>query len=191
MIDEKSPITNSIYDLIMYTIPGVIVEGNLVRFMRNKEPVHFILNGFPVYNQSDLDVIQTTDIEKIEAVKGVTASVYGSDGANGIIAIYTNEGAGKTTEKDPFQSIKKEIDGFYNARVFYSPNPEKQDIELDKKEAVRNTIYWNPYVHPDKTGNASVNYFNSSVETKVKVALEGITASGIPVVKNAYYTIKK
>jgi hypothetical protein len=62
---------------------------------------------------------------------------------------------------------------------------------LDSKVAVRNTLYWNPYVHPDKTGSVSLNYYNSSVETKVKVLLEGITGSGIPVVKKAYYTINK
>ena len=79
----------------------------------------------------------------------------------------------------------------YNARVFCAPNPEKPNLELDKKTAVRNTLYWNPYVHPDKTGNANMSFFNTKVETKVKVALEGITAAGIPVVKNTYYTIKK
>lgn len=46
-------------------------------------------------------------------------------------------------------------------------------------------------MHPDKTGSTTVNYFNSGVETKVKVNLEGITSNGIPVVKNIYYTIKK
>ncbi len=191
VVDEKSPVMNSIYDLIMFAIPGVIVEGNSVRFMRYKEPVHFILNGFPVYNQSDLDVIQTTDIEKIDAVKGVAAALYGPDGANGIIAIYTKVGTARTSDRDLFHSVKKEIDGFYTARVFYSPDPEKPNLELDNKAAVRNTIYWNPFVHPDATANANVSYYNTKVETKVKVALEGITATGIPVVKNSYYTIKK
>ncbi len=191
VVDENSPVTNSIYDFIQYAIPGVIVNGDSVRFMRYNEPVHFILNGFPVYNQSDIDILQPMDIEKIDALKGATASIYGSDGANGVIAIYTKEITGKRPDKELFHTIGKEIDGFYTARVFYSPTPEQVQFEVDKKSAVRNTIYWNPYVHPDKTGNASVDYFNSSVETKVKVALEGITASGIPVVKTAYYTIKK
>lgn len=56
---------------------------------------------------------------------------------------------------------------------------------------MRNTLYWNPFVHPDATGNANLTYYNTKVETKVKVALEGITATGIPVTKKVYYTIKK
>ena len=115
---------------------------------------------------------------------------FGEQGQHGIIAIYTKPNTGNKSKINSFQSLKKELEGFYTARTFYSPDPEKPNPELDKIATVRNTIYWNPYVHPDKAGNASVNYFNSSMETKVKVNLEGITGSGIPVVKNVFYNIK-
>ena len=105
-----------------------------------------------------------------------------------VISVFTNGNRSKLVSKRP-HSVQLKIDGFYTARVFYSPTPEQ--AEFDNKVSVRNTLYWNPYVHPDKTGNATVNYYNTKGETKVKVALEGITATGIPVVKNAYYTIKK
>ena len=42
-----------------------------------------------------------------------------------------------------------------------------------------------------KPADVNVSYYNTKVETKVKVALEGITATGIPVVKTTYYTIQK
>ncbi|MBF4472635.1 hypothetical protein [Flavobacterium sp. HJJ] len=137
-------------------------------------------------------LFQNNDIVKIDAVRSTQATAYyGNAAANGVIAITTNGNAGNKPKKETFHSIKKELEGFYTARIFYVPNPEKPNLELDDKAAVRNTIYWNPYVHPDKTGNAVLNYFNSGVETKVKVALEGITGTGIPVVKKIYYTIKK
>ena len=190
-VDENSPVTNSIYDFIQFAIPGMITTENSIRFMRYDAPVLFIIDGFPAYNQTDVDVIQPINIERIEAVKGPAAMVYGSEGANGVIAIYLKKGAQNSSGKDSLHAIKQEIDGFYTARVFYMPNPEKPDPELDNIASVRNTIYWNPFVHPDKLGNATVNYDNTKVETKVKVDLEGITASGIPVVKKTYYTIKK
>ncbi|GGA70901.1 hypothetical protein GCM10008015_09530 [Flavobacterium palustre] len=190
VVDEKSPVTSDIYNFIQFVIPGVITTGNSVRFMRFDGPALFILDGFPVMNQSDIDIIQPSDIEKIEALKGPGTVVYGSEGANGVIAIYLKKGV-KPVEKGGFNNIKKEIDGFYSARFFYMPNPEKPNLELDDKAAVRNTIYWNPYVHPNETGTATVSFENTKVETKVKVVLEGITASGIPVVKKTYYNIKK
>jgi len=155
----------------------------------------FIVDGRRIYpdeKSSWVDNIQPSDVVKIDVITGAQATLFfGEEGEKGIIAIYTKPNTGNKPKKDPFQSIKQEIEGFYTARVFYMPDPEKPNLDLDKKSAVRNTIYWNPYIHPDKTGNANVNYLNSSVETKVKVALEGITSNGIPVVKNTYYTIKK
>ena len=49
---------------------------------------------------------------------------------------------GNKPKKDIYQSIKIKIDGFYTARIFYSPNPEQ--AELDNIASVRNTLYWNP-----------------------------------------------
>lgn len=191
IVDENSPVTNNIYDFIQYAIPGTIATGSSVRFMRYEGAPLFIIDGFPAYNQTDVEIIQPVNIEKIEAVKGAAALIYGEEGANGVIAIYIKKGAKNDSKRETFHSIKQELAGFYTARVFYSPDPEKPNLELDKNAEVRNTIYWNSYVHPDKTGNTNVSYYNTKVETKVKVALEGITGNGIPVVKNVYYVIKK
>jgi len=188
--DESVTTFTDIFDLIVQKIPGVIADGDSVRFMRFDGAPLFLLNGITAF-KTEIDFIQPSDVEKIDAIRGAQATMlYGEEAANGIIAVYTKPGA-KLYEKGGFHSIKREIEGFYTARVFYSPNPEKPNLELDDKAAVRNTLYWNPYVHPDATGNANLSYYNTKVETKVKVALEGITASGIPVVKTTYYTIKK
>ncbi|UKM65491.1 TonB-dependent receptor plug domain-containing protein [Flavobacteriaceae bacterium GSB9] len=190
-VDENSPVVNDIYQFIQLTIPGTIVTNDTVRFMRFSGPAHIILDGFPLFTQADLDFVLPENVERIEAIKGPSAAIYGAEGANGVIAIYTKEGTTNTTEKKVFHSIKKEIEGFYAERTFYTPNPEEPDFEKDNKAAVRNTIFWSPYVHPDATGTAKVSFKNTKVETQAKVTLEGITASGIPVVKHAFYSIKK
>ncbi|MFV8376879.1 TonB-dependent receptor plug domain-containing protein [Flavobacterium sp. LB1P71] len=189
--DESVATFTDIYDLIVQKVPGVISSDDSVRFMRFDGAPLFLLNGNTAF-KAEIDFVQLGDIEKIDVIKGAQATMfYGADAANGIIAVYTKPDAKTSYEKGGFHSIKKEIEGFYTARIFYAPNPEQAKTEIDNKADVRNTLYWNPYVHPDKTGNASVNYYNTKVETKVKVALEGITSGGIPVVKNTYYTIKK
>jgi len=181
-----------IYQLIEQTVPGVVAEYDSVRFTRYQSGPLFIIDGFEVIDNLQVGFIMPADVVKIEAIRGTQGTMaYGNAAANGIIAITTNGNSGQNRKKQTFHTIKKDIVGFYTARIFYVPNPEKQNPELDPKAAVRNTIYWNPYVQPDATGNVNLNYFNSSVETKVKVALEGITSNGIPVVKKTYYTIKK
>ncbi|PJJ08572.1 hypothetical protein CLU83_1856 [Flavobacterium sp. 1] len=190
--DESTAQFTDIYQLIEKTVPGVTVDVDSVRFTRYEGSPLFILDGIEVIDKLQVGFVIPADVIKIETVKGTQATVfYGNAAANGVIAITTKGNTGQQRKKETFHSIKQELEGFYTARVFYVPNPEKPNLELDSKAAVRNTLYWNPYVHPDKTGNVSVNYYNSGVETKVKVVLEGITGSGIPVVKKAYYTINK
>ncbi len=188
--DEDAKNYSTIYELIVQKIPGVILSDDTVRFFRNSEPPLFVLNGNTAFKE-EIDVLLPQDVEKIEVIKGQQAEVFfGNEAANGFIAIYTKPNTGNRS-KETLNSIQKEIDGFYIARNFYSPIPNDPQQEINNSLAVRNTLYWSPYVHPDKSGEATVSYFNTKVETKVKVALEGITAGGIPVVRKVYYTIKK
>jgi len=189
--DAETATYTDIYELIVQKIPGVIPFEDSVSFTRYNAPPLFVLNGNTAFKE-EINAIRPEEVEKIEIIKGIQATTFfGAEAANGFIAIYTKPMSAQHARKESLNSIKKVIEGFYTARVFYSPNPEKPNLELDNEASVRNTLYWNAYVHPDKTGNTSVNYFNTKVETKVKVALEGITATGIPVVKNTYYIIKK
>jgi hypothetical protein len=151
----------------------------------NNKPL-ILIDGNEANEAGELLGISPEDILKIEVTSGnVIKTLYGR---SKVISIFTNGNRNKAA-MGSLQSIKMEIDGFYMGRVFYSPTPEQ--AELDNIASVRNTLYWNPEVRPDEKGNANVSYYNTKVETKVKVALEGITATGIPVVKNIYYTIKK
>jgi len=155
-------------------------------FDRESGKALILIDGYQAYEAGELLGIAPEDIVKIEVTSGyVVNALYDR---SSVISVFTNGNRNKGVSDYPY-SIKQEVDGFYTERVFYSPNPEQ--AELDNNAAVRNTLYWNPFVHPDATGNASLSYYNTKVETKVKVALEGITATGIPVTKKVYYTIKK
>lgn len=207
--DEETKTFSSIYEILQQKIPGVNLlspdsaaqmqirarySGGIyvIYFTRFRiEPI-ILIDGFPIVDKVQLEDVNPDEIEKIEAIRGAQAmAYYGEEGASGLIAIYTNRHLVNKPKKDVVSSVKKEIEGFYEARTFYVSNLEKNNLEEDKKAEARNTIYWAPYLHPDKKGHANVSYYNAGVETKVKVALEGITSSGTPVVKNTYYTIKK
>lgn len=186
----------TIFDLILKKIPNVKAYGNSVSFLHNESPPIFTLNSDQdtpnVVSVAQIASISPLDIESVVAIKDMKGGKWnGEEAPYGVIAIWTKPLTGNQHTKNSLSSINKKIEGFYTARTFYSPDPKKLDLELDNMTAVRNTIYWNPYVHPDKTGNTNVNFYNTKIQTKVKVAIEGITAAGIPVVKNIYYDIKK
>lgn len=181
---------NSSAELVEEECRGVIPPNFSLEldsyFDRESGKALILIDGYEAYEANELLGIAPEDVVKIEVISGyVVNALYGK---SQVISVFTNGNRNKAVS-DYSYSVKQEVDGFYTERVFYSPNPEQ--AELDNKLAVRNTLYWNPFVHPDANGNANVMYYNTKVETKVKVALEGITATGIPVTKKVYYTIKK
>ncbi|KAA5827484.1 hypothetical protein FPF71_01170 [Algibacter amylolyticus] len=191
IIDEDTPHFSSIYLLLQFKIPGIQVSGTSIKFFGNSGTAQIRIDGVPF--EGDIGFIYPDDVAKVESMNGPSASVFGLDGANGVILIYLKEGALNKRSKTKLKphSITKQIDGLYDARVFYSPKPEELAFKMDNSDAIRNTLYWNAFVHPDETGNTQVSYYNTNVETDVKVTLEGLTSTGIPIVVKTHYAIKK
>ena len=80
---------SNIYDMIRGEVPGVVVSGNSIRIRGissmnlSTEPL-FVLDGIII---SSVDHLNPNDIESINVLKGSSASIYGSRGANGVIVI--------------------------------------------------------------------------------------------------------
>lgn len=87
-VSGKEYITfNSIYEMLQ-TIPGVYVSGSNVTVRGtsttgNSSPL-FVVNGSPVNSINGIDPAM---VKTIEVLKGPAASVYGIQGANGVIII--------------------------------------------------------------------------------------------------------
>lgn len=188
--EEKGPHYSNIFLLIQIAIPNVTASANSVRFNRYNGPALVLVDGVET-DMSLLSSISTEDIAKIEAIKGPGAAVFGSQGANGAILIYTKLGKGSTSDKKVFHSIAMPVNGYQNTRFFYSPDYSKTKPLENNKVDIRNTLYWNPYIQPDEKGNASISYYNNEVDTTVNLNLEGITNNGIPIVVQSSYQIKK
>lgn len=191
-VDKKE--ANKFYNFIDYLeqeLRGVapVNYDDIVGKDESELPFALLIDGFQAVNGNQLLAVSPDEALRIEVVSGMhIEALYGK---NTLISIFTSAKDGQRKKIVPVYAIRQKIEGYYTARTFYSPNPENPNPDLDKNSAFRNTIYWNPYVHPDKAGSTSVEFYNSKVETKVKVALEGITSNGIPVVKRLFYSIKE
>lgn len=91
-IDGTNPKYSSyrnIYDMIRGEVPGVQVVGNSIKihgassFILNTEPL-FVVDGVTV---ASIDNILPYQVKSIQVLKGSSASIYGSRGANGVIVI--------------------------------------------------------------------------------------------------------
>jgi TonB-dependent SusC/RagA subfamily outer membrane receptor len=80
---------NSIYDVIRGQVPGVRISGKSIKIQNSSsiymstEPL-FIVDGISV---KSIDDIPPQMVKSIEFLKGASASIYGSRGANGVILI--------------------------------------------------------------------------------------------------------
>lgn len=187
---DNQPNFSTIYLYIQFSVPGITVSKNSVRFNSASGPALILIDGVPS-EMGDLEFIMPDDVAKIESFKTANAAVFGSQGANGALLIYTKEGSTGSKSKKVFHSISKEIVGYQETRIFFSPDYSKDKSTENDKSDIRNTLYWNPYIHPDENGSAEATFYNSEVSTQVKVSLEGITKDGIPVVVDKIYTVKK
>jgi TonB-dependent SusC/RagA subfamily outer membrane receptor len=74
---------------MLRTQPGVLVSGRRViiqgisTFYGNTEPL-YVIDGMTV---SNIDGIPPQQVKSIDVLKGPSASIYGSRGANGVIII--------------------------------------------------------------------------------------------------------
>jgi len=169
---------------------GLSYDNNNFYITRNynsgkKIPVAYYVNGMSV----DYSYLQNVDPNMVESVE-----VFNSDGFSNINKTTGTDGVlvinikkmpkGEKISKDqllamlPKNNEAEFIPGGYNTtRAFYSPkydNPASTPSGTD----FRSTIYWNPTLITDKTGNASFEFFNSDGTGTYKAVIEGIDKDG-------------
>ena len=124
----------------------------------------------------NVDQIDANQVETVEVLKYTGTSIYGVEGANGVLVITTNQQKESSGSIAAVGVLPIAPVGFYGARTFYSPkyNYHTSTTQPDYQF----TLYWNPEVKPGKDGNASFSYYNNAGEGTYKVTVEGMDSDG-------------
>lgn len=146
--------TNNVLDALKGRVTGYYKQGNLVTFrgpktiMGNKEPL-YLIDDIPV----DVEAVQSINVNDIESVEIIRSAyggaMYGLNGANGIIAIYTKKGhkiqwgefhgkiTGISKPKKFIETKYEEKNHTYewisNANISSSENKKTLKIKINKK----------------------------------------------------------
>lgn len=138
-------------------VPGVQItyaDGRIKVRMRggqnsiegNPDPL-YLLDGFPVEDVTSLMNISMDNIDRIEVLKTARA-MFGSRGANGVIAIYTKSSVSKPSEsnKNGLKSSAKTLTmiGYQESKPFFSPNYATAQAKESSKPDIRTTLFWQP-----------------------------------------------
>ncbi len=153
------------------------------------EPLYMV-DGF-VVNKNNIANMLPCDVESIDVLKGPAASIYGSQGAGGVINVLTKQanpnydytkdtGSGLLTEKRK---------GYTLVKQFYSPDYSQKNPN-HAWEDFRHTLYWHPTVLTNKEGKATVSFYNSDDKTSFRAIVEGIGKGGLLGAGQLDYVVK-
>lgn len=173
---------------LLARLPRVTVSGvyprqelyinGLSTFMAGNDPL-VLINGVPTSFEF-LQILRAIEISFVDVMVGAGSSLYGSRGANGVIAVYTNPIMDTDAVAQPETPgiVVFQIPGFYKTKEFYTPDYTKEDPE---KPDYRSTLFWQPKLAFDNDGRSNVDFFTGDKEGSFLVRVEGITYDGRPI----------
>ncbi|MFW6226921.1 MAG: TonB-dependent receptor plug domain-containing protein [Bacteroidota bacterium] len=169
---------SNLFQVLTGRVPGVTVNGQSVTIrgpssiLMSNEPL-YLIDGVPT-DANGVASLNPNDVARIEIISGSGSAIYGSQGGNGVIAIYTKRGE---FMKKGF--LEMSMLGYYTAREFYQPKLSKYKT-IEEFETDSPTIYWNPNLATDEYGEATVQFEIPELTMPVKLEIQGISNDGLP-----------
>ncbi len=148
---------------------GVTIRGSNSILMSN-EPL-YLVDGMPTSFEG-VQSININDIDRVEILKGPSAAIFGSRGANGVIAIYTKTGYYYKRGELRFKML-----GYHTPKTFYAPKYTVKSVNSEKTDT-RTTVYWKPIAKTDKNGNAFIEFHQSDITDDFEIMIEGMSQNG-------------
>jgi hypothetical protein len=181
LIGDEIPVGCSTLDQCLQGVLFGVVFRNGIPYSTRGGMMTVSLDG--VFISSDeFDMINIADIGSIEVLRTIAyMGIYGSQsGPGGVILLTSKTGDELSKERynQPIPGIVVYTPiGYSKIRTFYSPqydDPKTNQAIADQ----RSTIYWNPNIITNKSGNASFEYFNAGSKGTYRVIIEGIDIDG-------------
>lgn len=148
-------------------------------------PVQIFVKGTPVDN-TYLYNLSPAEISSVEIFLrddlGIINSTYNTDGA--IVINMKKLETHKISYNDLKQMIGNRYEisfypkGYQTIRAFYLPRYVGPRANQPQQRDMRSTIYWNPNVTTDKTGTATLEFYNADGQGTYRVTVEGIDKDG-------------
>ncbi|MBI3217987.1 MAG: carboxypeptidase-like regulatory domain-containing protein [Bacteroidetes bacterium] len=142
-------------------------------------------DGGPGNAGSVLAMIDPRTVKSIGFTKRINV-LYGTQGANGVISVYTKQDISSFNAPANFQRVQ--VAGFNRERQLLFP-----DYTTSTETSIpdyRSTIYWNPHFITDENGRATVSFFSADLPGIYHVVIEGITSENKPIHADYYFEVE-
>jgi len=182
---------NSVLECLKSLAMGVIFDTDNFYVFRDynsgkKIPMQVFVKGMPV-DVNYLVSLSPANIESVEVfLKDELGLVNSANNSNGALVVNLKKAPEGTKislrELQDMIPPKNELTftpkGYTPNKVFYLPRYIGPRTSQPTKTDTRSTIYWNPNVVTDKTGAASVEFFNADGQGTYRAIIEGIDKDG-------------
>lgn len=150
----------------------------------NRTPVQIFVRDMPV-DVNYLNTVNPMDVESVEIfLKDDLSGINRRYNTNGVLVVNTKQikkqsiSAAQLRDLFPPANILTfSPKGYSKIKQFYVPKYAGPASSLSTSD-LRTTVYWNPNIQTDKTGNASFEFFNSDGKGTYKAVVEGIDKDG-------------
>lgn len=171
---------------------GVSIRGmngiSTVEIPRDTQPL-YILDGMYLTDGTALLGIPVTDIARLDILKGADASLYGSRGGNGVVAVFTKSGNTDYQSLPAAGVIVRTLPAYYRAREFYAPRYEPTQPTSPKPDPRATTLYWLPRLSVPASGQARLIFYAADQGGTFRAVVEGVSKSGQPALGETSLTV--
>ena len=175
---EKMNFTNILS--VFLNTPGATVRhnanGNYVSTTRSELPALPVIDDV-VLPEYDVMTMSPQDIESLFIIKDYTSQFGYYPGYSGALVIKTTNGfvAGKPKS---FNIAKVRPLGYQQRVEFWSPKYITQKQKESPEQDLRTTIYWNPAVRFDASGECRFEFWTADKDTEYQIVGEGVGEDG-------------
>lgn len=171
---------------VIQTFPGVTVVGGQIQVRGSRGTPLLIIDDMQYQDMADdeVDMLSSMNVGEVEYVNflhGVDASIYGGLGGNGVIIVRLKSGADFATNPiaNGGLAIIKSL-GYLQPTQFYSPVYKTIEQKENPVPDLRTTIYWNPSLSFSVKKSLTCSFYTADTPGTYTVTLEGITDGGEP-----------
>ena len=120
-------------------------------------------------------------IKRIDLIEGPEAAFLGHKDCSAIFSLTLKSGAELENSVSSAPSIYVAVAspiGYQTPAEFYAPAYATEKARRSMVPDYRTTLYWNPTVKLDDTGQATVEFYTSDAPADYDISIEGVTQTG-------------
>jgi hypothetical protein len=141
----------------------------------HENPPVMLVDGVVINDASIIAGIDPENVEEIDAVK--QKYVVGDYLFYGLINVIS-KGGNFGLVNLPNNAVRIPYRVIDPVNTFISPDYSSGKMKNIRIPDMRNTLYWNPSIKPDKTGNAEIEFWSADNDSEYMINIQGITSNG-------------